>query len=258
MRPRGRPFALALTVLAACGWLAGCGATPTPAPTPTPRPSATPTPPATPTPTLPPRVITVLSPDGVNLRAQPDLTGRVLGIVAQGVQLAFLGETATGGGWYHVQGATKVGWVSAIPTLTAPGTFASYLSAALDFGVLYPSGWTFAETPPSVTFAPSGAGPSSPAGPELIVTAAGSLAALPTGAPRGRAVSATLAVQVGGVTTNQQSYAQPAGRSWSTIRLLAHPGLAFLIVARGPVAPTAAALRLLTLTFRFSPSARFR
>ncbi len=258
MRPGVRPAVLVVLLVAGSGWLAGCGAAPTPRPTPTATPTATPRP--TPTPTPPPRVVTVLAPDGVNMRAAPDLAGRVLGIVAQGVQLAYLGQTGASGGWYHVQGATHVGWVSAEPSLTAPGGYEGYASAALLFSVLYPNGWTFTESPPSVTFAPAsavtGPSPGTPTTPAIVVTAARALALLPGGAPGAGAVTQTVSVQVGGVTTAQQSYAVPAGQTWSTIRFAARPGLAFIIVARGPAAPVAAALRLVLLTFRFSLTGR--
>lgn len=249
-----------MALLAGSAWLSGCGASPKPTPTPTPTASAAPTPVPTPTPTAPPRLITVLAPDGVNMRASPTLAGRVLGIVAQGVQLAYLGQTPTRGGWYRVQGATHVGWVSSNPTYTAPGTYESYDSASLHFGVLYPGGWTFAESPPAVTFAPAsaatGPSPGSPTTPVVIVTAARGLAFLPRGTPSAAAVTQTVSVQVGGATAAEQSYAVPSGQSWTTIRFLAHPGLAFLVVARGPAAPVAAALRLLVLTFRFSRTGR--
>lgn len=261
MRPGVRRAALPIACLAGAAWLAGCGATPVPKPTPRPTPRATPTPLPTPTPTPPPRQITVLAPDGVNMRLTPSLTARVLGIVAQGVQLAYLGQTPTAGGWYHVEGATHVGWVTADPAYTAPGVLESYSSGVLQFGALYPNGWTFSETPPSVTFAPAsaaaGPGPGATTTPALIVTAARGLARLPLGAPRGAGFAQATSVEVFGVTTIEDSYTVPAGQLWLTVRFQPHAGLAFLVVARGPAAPVAAALHLLLLTFHFPPHARF-
>lgn len=138
---------------------------------------------------------TVLSPNGLNVRGAPDPSAPVVGSAAQGVVLTVLGYMDSAGGWFKVKGATVTGWISAKPTLSAPGEFRSYSSA--QFAALYPAGWTesplpgstaapttstsletttaAAATPSSVVFRPaSGVG-------DIVVTAAGSVSQLPHG-----------------------------------------------------------------------------
>jgi Bacterial SH3 domain len=83
---------------------------------------------------------TVLSPIGVNVHSAPSKSDKVIGSAAQGVALLRLGRTAKNGGWYEVSGATVMGWISADPSLSAPGRFNYYSSNA--FNVLFPAGWT--------------------------------------------------------------------------------------------------------------------
>lgn len=94
---------------------------------------------------------TVLSPIGLNLRAQPVRSAHILGTAAQGAVLNVLQHMAQGGGWFQVKGATHTGWIIDSRTLSAPGLFRSYASA--QFTVLYPSTWTASASPPNtVTF----------------------------------------------------------------------------------------------------------
>jgi uncharacterized protein YraI len=142
---------------------------------------------------------TVLSPVGLNVRAGPSATAPVLGSAAQGVVLTVLSYSSTGGGWFQVKGATVTGWISAQPTLSAPGEFHSYSSQ--QFAVLYPAGWTESALPGSApvpaTSAPSQATPTTattaPAAPssvafrpasgpgDIVVTAAANVSQLPQG-----------------------------------------------------------------------------
>lgn len=137
---------------------------------------------------------TVLSPNGLNVRGAPDPSAPVVGSAAQGVVLTVLGYMDTGGGWFKVKGATVTGWISAKPTLSAPGEFRSYSSS--QFAALYPAAWSespvpgstsvpttstssettsAAATPSTVVFRPaSGAG-------DIVVTAAGGVSQLPHG-----------------------------------------------------------------------------
>ena len=94
---------------------------------------------------------TVLSPIGLNVRAAPSKTARVIVTAAQGAVLQSLTYTNQGGGWYKVRGATVSGWVSANPAYSAPGRFGYYKSSA--FSVLFPAGWSVSGSPHSgVTF----------------------------------------------------------------------------------------------------------
>jgi Bacterial SH3 domain len=119
-------------------------------------------------------VRTVLSPIGLNVRAQPDKTAKVLGTAAQGVVLTVLGHTDAAGGWYQVKGATVTGWISGDPSLSAAGEFSPYTSA--QFSALYPATWSSSPSPFAiVVFRPS-------TGPDQIsATAAPTVAQLPAG-----------------------------------------------------------------------------
>lgn len=138
----------------------------------------------------------MLSPTGLNVRAEPSASAPVLGSAAQGAVLTVLGYTGSEGGWFKVKGATVTGWISAQPTLSAPGEFKTFSSP--DFTALYPADWSESAvgatststtstapadtstsqaptTPSSVAFRPgAGAG-------DIVVTSAGSVAQLPHG-----------------------------------------------------------------------------
>jgi hypothetical protein len=116
---------------------------------------------------------TVLSPVGLNVRSGPAKSDRVIGTAAQGVALLRLGRTNKNGGWYEVSGATVIGWISAAPSLSAPGHFGYYSSTA--FNVLYPAGWTFSGKPSAgVVFRPRSTAE------DVIITASTSVSKLPT------------------------------------------------------------------------------
>jgi hypothetical protein len=114
----------------------------------------------------------VLSPVGLNVRAGPSKSAKVIGSAAQGTVFQLLGHTSQHGGWYKVQGATVTGWISANPAYSAHGRFGSYTSTA--FSVLYPAGWTVTGSPRSgVTFR-------SPSPIEkVVITTAAKIAKLP-------------------------------------------------------------------------------
>ena len=116
---------------------------------------------------------TVLSPVGLNVRSGPSKSDRVIGTAAQGVALLRLGRTNKNGGWYEVSGATVIGWISAAPSLSAPGHFGYYSSTA--FNVLYPAGWTSSGKPSAgVVFRPRSTAE------DVVITASTSVAKLPT------------------------------------------------------------------------------
>jgi Bacterial SH3 domain len=142
---------------------------------------------------------TVLSPIGLNVRAQPAKTAKVLGTAAEGVALTVLGYRAADGGWYEVRGATVTGWISASNTLSAPGTFQPYSSSALGFASLYPTGWTVKASPSAAVFrAPIG-------GDTITVTAGPTTAQLGRG-QAGYALSRSEQVVVCGVTGDLDTY----------------------------------------------------
>jgi hypothetical protein len=165
-----------------------------------------------PTTTLPPTTIpgvqasgarTVLTPIGLNVRAQPATTGKVLGIAAQGVTLTVIGYDPAGGGWYHVRGAAVTGWISANSVLSAPGDFKAYSSTSLKFDALYPATWTVKESSLSTEFvAPAGGG-------TITVVTGANVAALPRG-HTGYVLSRSEQIVVCGVTSYLDVYTTPS------------------------------------------------
>ena len=100
-------------------------------------------------------VRTVLSPLGLNIRQSASVSSLRLGTAAQGAVLQVVGHTDQNGGWYQVQGQTVSGWITADPSLTAPGQFTQYQSQDRQFSALYPQNWTFAESTANVLFHPT-------------------------------------------------------------------------------------------------------
>jgi len=206
--------ALALA-LGACSASAGRHASPGPLPSATltiPSTTATTTAPGsqTTTQTTTPQTTgprTVLSPIGLNVRAQPAKTAAVLGTAAQGAVLTVLAHTS---GWFQVKGATVTGWISDSPTLSAEGRFGSYLSSAGQFGALYPATWNVGVSPPaSVIFRPSSGGET------IVVTTAASVGLLGAGRTGYRA-SGSEEVVVCGVTSYLNRYVKLAAPPAST------------------------------------------
>ena len=147
-------------------------------------------------------VRTVLSPVGLNIRAEPAKTAAVVRTASQGAVLTVVGASAQAGSWYQVKGPTVTGWISNDPALSAPGQFHLYSSTQHQLSVLYPVGWTFAEsTPASVVFRP-------PAGRDSIVgTTAPSVAGLGRGRAGYRRTNSEQVI-VCGVTGTMSSYVQ--------------------------------------------------
>jgi hypothetical protein len=114
---------------------------------------------------------TVLSPIGINLRAQPSATAAIVGTAAQGATLTVLGHT---GGFYQVMGATVAsGYITDNPADTAAGKFVAYGTTGGGFAALYPAGWTATgAAPASVVFSP-------PSGHDsIVITTATAVSAL--------------------------------------------------------------------------------
>ncbi len=141
---------------------------------------------------------TILSPVGLNVRAQPDLAAKVLATAAQGSALTVVGYAAANGGWYQVTGTSVKGWISADPALSAPGQFQAYSSG--QFTALYPSGWTATDAPPSGALFTSGSSPD-----RVSMTEAAAVAALPRGRPGFDPVGSSTVV-VCGITSNLVTY----------------------------------------------------
>jgi hypothetical protein len=153
---------------------------------------------------------TVLSPDGLNIRAQASKSATILGTAARGATLTVLGHTDQGGGWFQVKGATVTGWITDSSTLSAPGKLVSYTSTRPEFGALYPETWTVAETPfASVLFR-------SQSGADTVVVSGAATAALLGRGRAGYRQSADEQVVVCGVTGDLVTYTQVSPPSTGT------------------------------------------
>jgi hypothetical protein len=143
---------------------------------------------------------TVLSPIGLNVRAGPSKSAKVIATAAQGTVLELLAHTNRAGGWYKVRGPTVTGWISADPGYSAPGRFGVYTTGA--FSVLFPAGWSSSGAPKTgVVFrAPSSAE-------EVVITTAPSVTKLPS-VSQGAGISENSSQQVVacGVTAYLHSY----------------------------------------------------
>lgn len=162
-------------------------------------------------------VRTVLAPLGLNLRADGRSDAAVVAQVARGSELTVL-EGPTGG-WIHVRGATTSGWISADPTLSAPGTFTLYRSDRAIFTILLPSGWTFAEEPNDIAFRPE-------RGTEAVImrqtATVGDLPAAPAGSFTSTGVTSS---EVCGVTGTRIDYQAAGGGSPSSSSPTASGGM---------------------------------
>lgn len=147
---------------------------------------------------------TVLSPVGLNLRAQGSKSAAVVGTAAQGTTLTVLGHTGAGAdGWYQVRGATVTGYITDNPVLSAKGKFTPYSSGPHNFSALYPEGWTTLDAPPaSVVFHPQTGLDS------IVVTTAATTGQLARGRAGYRQDSSAVMV-VCGVTGNLVVFDQP-------------------------------------------------
>jgi uncharacterized protein YgiM (DUF1202 family) len=137
---------------------------------------------------------TVLSPIGLNVRAAPSKSAKVLGTAAQGAVLDVLDHRDAGGGWFKVKGATVTGWISASSALSSPASLKTFTSAAHQFSVLYPSGWTVAESTASVVFR------ARPGGETVVVSTAANVGQLGRG-PSGYRETQSEQVVACGVTS---------------------------------------------------------
>jgi hypothetical protein len=201
---------------------------------------------------------TVLSPVGINVRAQPDKAAAVLGTAGQGVVLSVLGHTGGSHGWFQVKGATVTGWITDDPTLSAPGEFRSYVSGP--FNALYPATWTSTDLSAATAVFRSTTGPDN-----IVSIATTSVTKLPPARP-GYGRSSTQPVVVCGVTSELIVYqyegattTAPPGTAPATpylaqtrLKLDAHHALGFFATLSG-VGPQLEVFRqfLASVTFPF-------
>jgi len=232
---RGRASLFLVGLAVGLSVLAGCSSTPHPTPSasqasPRPSPSATPA----------PTTITVLAPLGVNFRTGPSTTAPAVGALAQGVALPYLGHTAADGGWWEVQGSSQKGWITADPQYTSTSTFQTFSSASAAgaaWTVMYPEGWTFAQTSSTlVKFTDT-------AGSTIAFTTANTTAQLPPAASAGQAQSGVATVEVYGITAPLVSY-QSTTNYQASVECQLAPSVALLVQAQLPIRGGAATLRL--------------
>ncbi len=154
MPARARRLITAGLMAASAAVLAACGAAPRTSPVTSGTPTASGVPTPSPTPQLVGTTRTVLSPLGLRIHSAPALgSANVVGNFGQGATFTVLDFQSGGGGWLKVQGRSKVGWIVADPTLTAPGTFNQYGSAD-GVAALYPQSWGFQQESYGVIFLP--------------------------------------------------------------------------------------------------------
>lgn len=154
--------------------------------------------------------------------------------------LTVLGYSSAEGGWFKVKGATVTGWISAQPTLSAPGEFKSYSSS--EFAAMYPADWSEASlgsaTSPTTSTAPQDTSTSqAPATVssvafrpgvgtgDVVVTSAGSVSQLPQGRPGYGRTSVTQVVVCGvtaGLVVFQRSSTASTAPGTSVPRSLAY------------------------------------
>ena len=178
-------------------------------------------------------------------RTGPSTTAQVIQVIAQGVSLHIVSETSAGGGWWEVRGTTATGWVTSDPQDTSTASFQMYQSGgSANWSVLYPTGWQFAQLPSgAIDF-------NGPGGATISVTTAGTTAQLPPAAPSGTPTTGVSSVVVYGVTTSLVTFAAGSGYLGG-VAFQAAPGLAFLIVAKGPSAALGSEFQLFLNTFKF-------
>lgn len=168
---------------------------------------------------------------GLNVRSAPSSSASVLGSAAQGVALTVVSYSNSGGGWFQVKGATVTGWISADPTLSAPGKFQFYSSS--QFNALYPADWAQAAlpgSPPSSTTLSSTSVPAQEQSSvvfrpgvgsgDIVVIASGSVSQLPHGRAGYSRESVTQVVACGitaGLVIFRQTGSAPATSSPTSV-----------------------------------------
>ena len=89
---------------------------------------------------------TVVYPLGIDMRAGPSTSAKVLGTLVRGAEVTVNSYNPASGGWLNVKGVSVTGWISANQQLTAPGTFYPFASASGSFSTLYPTTWSATAT----------------------------------------------------------------------------------------------------------------
>ncbi|HEY8642415.1 MAG TPA: SH3 domain-containing protein [Candidatus Dormibacteraeota bacterium] len=148
----GASLAAATLLLAACSGGSGSTHTASSASTAiTPRPS--------PSASLDTSPVWVLTPVGLNIRAQPDATSERLGTFQQGVQLDVLDRQSGAQNWLKVRGhdsGTVVGWVLDSPDLLIHRSVALHFDPNQGWSTLFPTDWTLSTSGAQTTFTGSG------------------------------------------------------------------------------------------------------
>ena len=109
----------------------------------------------TPTPSATPAATSawVLSPVGLNMRAEPSATSARIATLARGVQLDVLGSTmASGQSWLHVRGhdgGGADGWVLDDPDLVIHRAVNLHFDSAAGWSMLFPADWQLKIGPPA-------------------------------------------------------------------------------------------------------------
>ena len=209
-------MAAALLLAAACG-----GSTPTKS---SPRPSASGSPAArgSPSPTFP-RAVWVLTPLGLNIRADSSTSSAKVATVAQGAMLTVKDSRAVASETWlsvHSADASVDGWVLDRADLVIHLEVSLHIDTALGYSLLFPKSWDLKQGNPTIITGP----PTDPDGGQLIVQQAkevGQLQSVPT--MPGRELRQEGPLEVYGVTAFATVYRLDAG-SFEFATVVKSPG----------------------------------
>ncbi|MHB8509409.1 MAG: SH3 domain-containing protein [Candidatus Dormibacteria bacterium] len=217
-------------------------------------PAASPVATVSPSPTAQgPLAIWVLSPLGLNLRAEPTPQGKILASVPQGTQLTSVQFAPGDPGWYQVTYQGTQGWVAG-KGFTSTHPQLSYASAAAGYYFLYPAEWqaidrgadaeidsptmarsTSPQPQGSTTASNQPPAAALPLGPLLLVHEAASTEVLENTPLTQGSLLTSAQREVYGITTLQRSYSLNGGGFESDVRVQMDATHAVLITFRSPL-----------------------
>ena len=142
----------------------------------------------------------MLYPLGIDMRAGPSTSAKVLGTLVRGAEVTVISYNPASGGWLNVKGASVTGWISANQQLSAPGTFYPFASSSGSFSTLYPTSWSATATSASGAVLRSASGTVT-----VVFSTATSVAGLPP-APAGYQPLSSQQLLVCGVTGQLVSF----------------------------------------------------
>jgi hypothetical protein len=157
-----------------------------------------------------PRSVWVLTPLGLNIRADASMEAARITTAAQSAQLDVSeSRSVENRTWLHVKTTSGTeGWVLNDPTLVIAVPVYEHIDTGLGYRILFPQGWTIASGNPTSIASP----PNDPEGAVLTIQQAGDVSKLlqtPTSA--GKELREESAIEVYGKTTFMTVYQLAAG-----------------------------------------------